>query len=269
MINDSEVDGLGITRDTLIIPGLSVDTRATLFFAWNGVNRDDNVEDDEAEMLGLFVEGDWGPSTVQIDAAYVDSENAAGDDRDSFHLGVGSTQRVALFGRVVNTAIRLNASDALDRETVAASDGTLLFGEFNITPHGTNDVVYLNAFWGEDRYSSALRDETAGGPLGQTGILFAAAGLGRYGAALSNRADNVAGAAIGRQFFWDGERKQVILEAGGRAGTEDSTQDQAAIGARYQQALGQRFVFRVDGFVSAQENADDGAGLRTELQARF
>ncbi|WP_070987692.1 hypothetical protein [Halofilum ochraceum] len=269
MINDSEVDGVGITRDTIIIPGLSVDTRATLFFGWNGVNRDNNVEDDEAELLGLFVEGDWGASTVQIDAAYVDSENAAGVDRDSFHFGVGSTQRVALFGRTVNTAVRLNTSEALDRETPAASDGTLLFGEFNIIPHGTNDVVYLNAFWGEDRYSSALRDETAGGPLGQTGILFAAVGLGRYGAALSNQADNVAGASIGRQFFWDGERKQVILEAGGRAGTEDGTQDQAAVGARYQQALGRRFVFRLDGFVSTQEEADDGAGLRTELQVRF
>ena len=269
MVNDSEVDGLGITRDTVIIPGLSVDTRLTLFYGWDEINRDDNREDEEAQLLGLFVEGDWGRSTVQIDAAYVDSENDSGRDRDSFHFGIGSTQRVALFGRTVSAAVRLNTSEALDRETAAASDGTLLFGEFNLTPHGTHDVVYLNAFWGEDRYSSALRDETAGGPLGQTGILFAAVGLGRYGSALSNQADNVAGGSIGRQFFWDGERKQFMFEVGGRAGTEDTTADQAAIGGRYQQALGKRFIFRVDGFVSTQENADGGSGLRTELLMRF
>lgn len=269
MVNDDMVDGLGITRDTIMIPGLSVDTRLTLFFGWNDVNRDDNSEDEDADLYGLFIEGDWGMSTVQIDAAYVDSENDAGDDRDSFHFGVGSTQRVNLFGRTVNTSIRLNTSEALDEETAQASDGTLLFGEFNTTPHGSNDVVYLNAFWGDDRYSSALRDETAGGPLGQTGILFAAVGLGRYGSALSNQADNVAGASIGRQFFWNGERSQFIVELGGRSGTEDSTRDAAGLGARYQRALGSRFVFRVDGFVATEDDTDDGAGLRTELLTRF
>lgn len=269
MINDDMVDGLGITRDTIMIPGLSIDTRMTLFLGWNDVNRDNNLEDEDANLYGLFVEGDWGMSTVQIDAAYVDSEDGAGGDLDSFHFGVGSTQRISLFGRTINTSIRLNTSEALDTETAAASDGTLLFGEFNTTPHGSNDVVYLNAFWGDDRYSSALRGETAGGPLGQTGILFAAVGLGRYGSALSNQADNVAGGSVGRQFFWNGERSQFIVEVGGRSGTEDTTPDAAALGVRYQRALGRRFVFRVDGFASTQDDVDDGAGLRTELLTRF
>lgn len=269
MINDDMVDGVGITRDTIMIPGLSVDTRMTLFVGWNDVNRDDNHEDEDANLYGLFIEGDWGMSTVQIDAAYVDSENDTGDDRDSFHFGIGSTARTTLFGRTVNTSVRLNTSEALDAETARASDGTLLFGEFNTTPHGSNDVVYLNAFWGDDRYSSALRGETAGGPLGQTGILFAAVGLGRYGAALSNRADNVAGASLGRQFFWNDERSQFMVELGGRSGTEDTTPDAAALGARYQRALGRRFVFRVDGFVAEEDDVDDRAGLRTELLTRF
>ena len=263
MINDSTVDGVGITRDTIIIPGLSVDTRVTAFWGWNEINRDDNREDPQAELLGLFLEGDWGPSTVQIDAAYVDGAD------DSFHFGIGSSQRATLLGRTINTSVRVNTSDALDRDTAATSDGTLLFGEFSTTARGSGDVMYLDAFWGKDEYSSALRDPDAGGPLGQTGILFAAVGLGNYGSALSNRADNVVGAALGRQFFFDGERRQLILEVGGRSGTEDTTTDQAAVGARYEQALGRRFVFRVDGFAATDENDNDSAGFRTELLTRF
>jgi len=263
LIDDDQVDGVALTRDTIIIPGLSVDTRLTAFYGWNEVNRGDNRDEDGAELFGLFMEGDWGWSTVQIDAAYV-----AGD-QDSVHYGIGAIQRLTPFGRTVNTAIRVNRSDALEEPTPAARNGTLVFGEFSITPHGTHDVAYLNLFWGANEYRSALRDETAGGPLGRTGILFAAVGLGNYGSALSNQADNVVGAAIGRQFFWDGERKQIIVEIGGRAGTEETTADQAAIGARYQQALGRRFVLRFDGFVASREGGDDASGVRTELLTRF
>jgi len=263
MINDSQVDGLGVTRDTMIIPGLSVDTRLTAFWGWNDVNRGNNMVDNNAELLGLFMEGDWGASTVDIDAAYVDSAN------DQFNFGVGSTQRVNLFGRRINTSVHIDTSAAIDRETPTTRDGTVLFGEFSTTTLGSGDVVYLDAFYARDEFRSAMRDETAGGPLGQVGILFASAGLGRYGSALSSQADNVAGAAIGRQFFWDGERRQLILEIGGRSGTEKTTPDQVALGARFEQALGRRFIFRVDGFASRQQGADDGAGVRTELMTRF
>ncbi|RDD62232.1 hypothetical protein [Ferruginivarius sediminum] len=262
MVNDTQ-DALGITRDTIIIPGLSVDTRVTALWAWNDVNRDDNDEDKDAQLFGVFTEGDWLTSTVQFDAAYVDSDN------DGLYLGASSVQRMAILGQTVNTAFRANTSFALDDETSEVSDGTLLFAELSTTPHGTNNVLYGNAFWGIDEYSSASRDETAGGPLGQTGILFAAVGLGEYGSALSNRADNVMGAAIGYQMFFNDERTQVIFEAGGRAGTEDEENDQAAIGARVQQAIGDRFIVRADAFVSAQDIGDTGSGFRTEFVTRF
>ncbi|HKJ95165.1 MAG TPA: hypothetical protein VKA32_06020, partial [Gammaproteobacteria bacterium] len=247
MINDSQVDGLGVTRDTIMIPGLSVDTRITGFWAWNDVNRSNNVVDSNAELLGLFLEGDWGPSTVDIDAAYVDST------ADQFNFGIASTQRVDVFGRRINTSVRVDTSTPIGGETPINRDGTVLFGQFSTTVRGSGDIVYLDAFYAANEFRSAMRGETAGGPLGQTGILFSSAGLGRYGSALSSQADNVTGAAIGRQFFWNDERTQLILEVGGRSGTRNTTKDQTAAGARFQQALGRRFIFRVDGFVSRQQ----------------
>jgi hypothetical protein len=190
-------------------------------------------------------------------------------DNDGLHAGASTTQRMAVFGKTVNSSVRINQSWALDDETPAIQTGTLLFGEFNVTPYGTDNVLYTNAFWGIDEFSSASRNETAGGPLGRTGILFAAVGLGRYGSALSNRPDNVVGGAVGYQMFFNNERTQVILEAGGQLGTESDTRDEAAIGARVQQAIGDRFVLRLDGFVSAQEDRDPGVGARTEFVAQF
>lgn len=263
MMVDDTMDAVGVTRDTVIIPGLSVDTRFTALWGWNDVNRDDNREDREAHLFGLFSEGDWGASTVQFDAAFVESEE------DGLNLGAASTQRIPIFGKTVNTSFRINQSWALDDETQDVSTGTLLFAELNVTPYGTHDVLYTNAFWGIDEFSSAARDETAGGPLGRTGILFAAVGLGDYGAALSSRPDNVAGGAVGYQMFFNNERTQVILEAGAQLGTESSTPDEAAIGARVQQAIGDRYVIRLDGFVSDAEGRDPGAGARTEFRVNF
>jgi hypothetical protein len=65
----------------------------------------------------------------------------------------------------------------------------------------------MDAYWGIDRFSSATRDPTAGGPLGDVGILTAAAGIGTYQAPLSNQADHSAGGAIGCQMFFDEQHR--------------------------------------------------------------
>ena len=262
MVNDI-MDTVALTRDTIIIPGLSVDTRLTALMGWNEVNRDDNQEDTRAELYGLFGEGDFGESTVQFDLAYVDGRN------DGVYLGLGSVQRPAVFNYLVNTAVRINTSFAPDNEGADVSEGTLLFSEASITPHGTSNVLYANSFLGLEEYASAARGDTQGGPLGRTGILFEAVGLGEFGAPLSNRADSVAGGSIGYQMFFNHEDTQVILETGGRVGLESSTSDQISVGTRFQQAVGDRFIFRVDGFVTGQERGDTATGLRTELVTQF
>ena len=267
LVNDS-MDALAVTRDQIFIPGVSIDHKVTALWAWNDVNRHDNREDRDAQLFGLFTEGDWGESTVQIDGAFV----AGGDngaDNDGVFVGVGSTQRLVLFNQTVNSSVRANVSQALDEESPDVRDGALLFGEFSITPHGTDNLLYTNLFWGIDDYTSAARSETAGGPLGGTGVLFAAVGLGRYGSPLSNDPANAAGGAVGYQMFFNNERTQLIAEAGGRVGTAGQDRDAAAFGLRIEQALGNRFVIRADAFVSGREGRDPGAGARTEFVTRF
>ena len=101
----------------------------------------------------------------------------------------------------------------VDDDNAFTGTGTLLFSEISWTPHGTEDLVYVNAFWAIDEYTSVARAPDAGGPLGRVGILFAAVALGRYDSPLSNQAQDVAGAAVGWQKLWDDGRKQLILEA--------------------------------------------------------
>lgn len=169
----------------------------------------------------------------------------------------------------MNTSLRANASFALDDEGAQVDDGLLLFSQVSITPTGSGNLVYNKTFLGIGNNSSAARDDTAGGPLGQAGVLFAAVGLGNHGAALGNRGDKSVGSAIGYQMFFNDQRTQVLLEAGGRAGWDEARSDAAAVGARFQQAIGSRYVLRADTFVAAQDVGDTGLGFRTEFRVNF
>lgn len=262
MFNDT-IDAVAVTRDTIILKDISVDTRATALFGWNEINRDDNEEDDDAYVVGLHTETDFRRSSTSLDLAYVFSDEDNGGD--GFFIGASATQR---FGHW-NTTFRANASVATEEDSAAVSTGGLLLAEISTTPYGTEDVAYGNFFWGIDDYSSAARNNLAGGPLGRVGLLFSAVGLGNYPSPLSNRADDSFGGALGYQKVFNHARTQVVFEAGGRKSTSARSGDAAAVGARFQQAIGSRFIFRVDGFARWQEVLNQGFGFRTELLMRF
>ncbi|MCZ6676342.1 MAG: hypothetical protein O7E52_03725 [Candidatus Poribacteria bacterium] len=110
-------------------------------------------------------------------------------------------KRLQRIGRL-NTSFRVNASIPIKDETEAAGRGALLLSELSWTPgRSDNNFVYINGFWGIGQFSSAMRGPSAGGPLGRTGILFEAVGLGRYKSPLSNQASDVAGGGIGSRCF--------------------------------------------------------------------
>lgn len=263
MMFDDTIDSVGITRDTVFIPGASVDTRITALFGWNEIHRDDNNDANSAYVVGLFTETDFRASTTNLDLAFVAADDS--DGGDAFFAGLSATQRIGFW----NTTFRGNLSVAEDDDNPAASTGGLLFAEISTTPRGTDNIAYSNFFWAIDEFASAARDETAGGPLGRVGLLFAAVGLGNYGSALSNRADKVVGGALGYQWFLDPYRRQLVLEIGGRKGTSSEIDDAAAIGGRFQQAIGRRLILRFDAFASVQEDRDEGLGVHIELQVRF
>ena len=264
MINDDSVDAIGITRSSLFALGASA-LRTTALFAWGQLNRNDNIKDDSAKLVGLFTTADYRVSTVDVDLAYVN-----GREGDGFYAGVGATQR--FFGHL-NTTFRANTSVALDRESPAVSTGTLLFGQFSTTlPHG-NDVAYLNTFWGIREYSSAARDPDSGGPLLQTGILYTSQALGRYGAPLGTRADDALGFALGWQHFPNNNPdQQIVVEIGARQSTARpdyfGEPSGPAAAVRFQRKISQHCVIIYDAFVGYPGEGPSW-GLRSELLVKF
>jgi hypothetical protein len=284
LINDS-IDGVGVTRNTLQPRGTS-NFRATLFWGWNEIGRSgtgataDNREDDDAQLYGLLTSTDLRRSTVDADLVWVRSKVRGGDGAPETATGgdllAGGVSFVQRIGKAA-TSFRVVGSYALD-DTTDTADGLLLFSEASWSlPHG-HDHLYVDGFWAVDEFVSAARGPATGGPLGRAGINFAAVGLGRYGAALSSRARDVAGGAVGYQRFFDHTRKQLLVELGARVGTADEVADSVATTVRYQAALGRRFVVVIDGFVGRREAASAGhdgdgdetiSGSRVELVVKF
>lgn len=264
LINDN-MDAIGIVRNSITLPGVA-NLRMTAFYAWNEVNRHNNQEDESAKLYALFNEFDLSCCTVNIDLVYIDGERQNGQETgDGYFLGISSVQR---FGHI-NTSFRALYSKAKDKETPAVGTGTLLFAETSYTPAKTHNNLYFNAFYAFDQFTSASRRDGMDGPLGRTGILFAAAGMGRYGSALNNQAFDAYGASLGYQMFFSGNRKQLILELGARderKGFEDSA---VAAGVRYQQAFGKHTIAVLDGFISDSKNRGSGHGARLELRWKF
>ncbi|MDX1735163.1 MAG: hypothetical protein R3228_12390 [Halioglobus sp.] len=260
MIANDFMDSVALSRNNISIPGGNT-TRVSLFYAWNEVNRVNNQEDDDAQFFGLFTETDFPKSTVSLDIVGIEGD----DTEDGIWLGLSAVQRIGK----INTAFRLVHSEPLDDDGPFTTDGTLLVSEVNWQPVKTLDNVYVNVFWGIDDYQPASRGDLTGNALGLVGISFAGVGLGGYGAALDSDAIESFGGAIGYQKFFANNRRQVIVELGGRESTDDLERAQAAIAARFQQAIGNRFVLRLDGFLVKREDLNEGWGARTELQVKF
>lgn len=261
MLIDDSIDGIGITRNTLL-PAKTSNFRATFFAGVDDVDRT-NREDDEAELYALLTSTDTRRSTIDADLVYVDADELSGD---LAVYGVSAVQRLGRFA----TSFRLLGSFAVDRETELATDGTVLFGEFSWVPHYTYDHAYFTVFAAVDEFSSAARGPATGGPLGRAGINFAAVGLGNYGAALSSRARDVAGGAFGYQkFFGEDQRRQVLAELGVRFGLDDQVADEAAVTVRFQQAVGRRMVLVVDGFGGRRSGRFAGEADQSLLGGRF
>jgi hypothetical protein len=262
MINDF-IDAVGISRSSLFLFGSSA-TRITGLFGWNDIHRGNNQLDEAAKLYGLFTSLDYTHSTWEFDLAYVDGSSATGGD--GLYAGLGQTRR---FGKI-NSTLRANASWALDDKTTAVNTGYLLTSQLSHTLNRNDDVVYLNTFWAIDNYTSAARDPSVGGPLGITGLLYEAVGLGSYQAALSNASNDAVGGSIGYQHFFDpAKQSQIVAEVGGRVATRGESRSGAAFDIRYQRAFGQHTLLRVDGFVAAYEGGDTGQGARLEMSYRF
>ena len=264
MINDF-VDAIGITRASMFLGGASA-SRLTALYAWNQIHRGNNMEDDGANLFGLFYAADYEKSTYEVDLAYVEGSNSTGGD--GLYFGVGQTRRFGKF----NSTMRANLSWALEKQTPAVDTGLLIFSQVSRTMDYNYDIAYLNTFWGVGDYTSAARDPAAGGPIGGiSGLLFEAVGLGGYGSALTNRSNDAVAAALGYQHFLEGQfsKNQISAEIGGRLATDGDSRSGVGTSIRYQHALGQHAILRFDGFAASYDDGTSGGGLRAEWSYQF
>lgn len=226
LINEDRLDAVTMTRNGVAGWGFQ-NLRVAGVYAWKGVNRNDNSRDPASRLYAVLSEADWGDRTLNLDVTYADHGPFNGD---LLAVGASSIQRIVGCRNTYNASLHLLASTPTGRETAAAGRGELVFAQFSWQPKMSRDNVYLNGFWAIDQFTSAARGPLAGGPLGQMGLLFAAAGIGRYGAALSNEASDAVGASLGYQMFFDDTRQQVVLEVGGRKSTGRGQNSAAALG---------------------------------------
>lgn len=263
LIADNAMDSVAITRNTWPFRGTAFG-RYTFLYGWHGVHRSNNTEDNRAQLFGLLTSMDVSHSTVDLDMTYLDSTNKRGDQ---FNIALSAVQPVILFDTFFNTTFRLMGSLAPDEETAQVSEGALLFASISWAPKRTHNIAYLNVFGAIDRYAPASRKK--GGPLGRTGLLFAGHPLAS-GAPIRNRAHDSFGGSLGYQmFFSPGNRRNLILEVGGKVDDSPGGFNTGGIAAKISQALGHRAFFTIDVFGIHQESRDNAFGLRTELTFRF
>ena len=264
LVNDN-MDGFGLSKNNIRFAGNPniINWRSSVFVGLNGVHRNDNIEDDDSKLFAWFNQIDGIRTTYNFDFVYVDSDTAG----DLFNLGFDATRR---FGKT-NATFRAALSQAGGDLTEQSDDGLLLFTELSWIPKFTHDNLYLNGFVAIDNFTSAARGPLAGGPLGRTGLLFAAQGIGNFPAPLSNRSTESAGVALGYQRFSGDKRTQFTFEAGARFENDDLSllEDEVGFGVRFQRAIGHRSFWQVDAFTTKQSGSDVDFGVRLELQVKL
>lgn len=263
IINDT-IDAVGFVRNNIPFPGTS-NLRISAMYGWNRLDRNDfDRPGNDSNMFGLFIAADTHLSTLNYDMIYVD-DNSNGD---GLYFGVSAIQRLPwLYG--ISTAFRVNTSIALEDEIEGnvVGDGTLITTELSKTVTGSDDIVYFNSFLGIGNYTQAGREAIVGGPLANTGILFASPNLSTYGAEIDPfTSDSVVGGAIGYQAFWDDKRRNLILEMAGRHDLSGNGSDSLGFGAQLQQAIGQHIQLTFETFYTINEDRDDNFGGRAEFQ---
>lgn len=276
LLIDDDMDAIGVTQNTILPHGGS-NLQITALYGWDRINSGDGIDHGSRALAGLFINADFRPTTWNLDLVFVKGH---GGESDGAYGGLSATQRIW----ELNTTFRVLASRALGHDSggpgsplstwgngsSAIGSGVLLLDELSYTIAHSNDLVYLDSYWGIDRYTSAAHGPDRGGTLGRVGILFAEQPIGRYGSALSSDAERSAGFALGYQKFFDPDRRrQLILEAGGREAISRDSRSAVATGARYQQAFGQHAILQFDTFISLNEGRGLGYGGRVELRLEF
>lgn len=260
ILNDT-IDAVGFVRNNLVFPGTS-NLRISGMWGWNRLDRNDRARSADSNMFGLFTFVDAPVSTYNLDLIYVEDNS----NSDGFYVGASAIQRLRDLGGI-STAFRINSSFALEDEIPGnvVGDGTLLTAEISSTVKKSHDIVYLNLYAGIDNFTQAGREPILGGPLANTGILFASPNLSTHGAEITPFVDDTIGFATGYQAFWDNTRRNLILELGTRKDYNGGETDAVGAGFQLQQAVGQHVQLQLESWYTFQDGGNDDSGARFEV----
>jgi len=266
LINDI-LDSVGIVQNNINFLN-TINTRGTALFAWNEVNRGNNIRDNSARLYGLFSSFDLPETTIDVDVIFVDSPRQVISNHfgKSVHGGISASQR---FGGLSTTG-RLLGSWEINDHSTTSQNGVLAFLETSTSFYGKPHIFYANGFVGVGRFASASRAAGTGGPLGRTGLLFAGLGLGNFNAPLNNRGQDSIGAAIGYQMFFKGITRQLAFELGGDLDIGGNKTSGFGFGVRYSHKLFRRVISQSDGYIVNNTGIKGlGYGVRTEVRVLF
>ncbi|MDJ0786530.1 MAG: hypothetical protein QNK05_06950 [Myxococcota bacterium] len=254
---DDRMTGFGLVQNSILATGSS-NLRVSLLAAFRGVNRGRGESGADSRLVALSSELDRSEATWSLDLVYVDGASGT----DGFFGGLSGIGR--FLGRW-NWTARLLGSTGVGGSSDEVGDGVLGVLGLSVAPRRTHDVAYLNLVGSVGEFTAASRSPDRGGPLARIGILFEAPGVGSIGSPFSNDADHLIGAALGYQKFFQGGRRQVVLELGARSRYDAGDGDALGMGLRFQQALGRRFILRVDGYGGTRSGHGGFAGGRAEI----
>ncbi|MCP4252222.1 MAG: hypothetical protein GY775_02230 [Candidatus Scalindua sp.] len=264
---DDTMDSIVVTRNTIHIPGTSY-ARVAALYAWNGIDRATAKKDHvEGDLYGLFATIDRHHSTIDLGMTYLNSPTKSGGDQ--YNVSLASQQPILLFNTSFDTTFRISKSGGIDGETAESGNGTLFYTGISWAPKGTDNIAYFNAFGAFGKYTPTSRE--IAGPLGRAGLLFSGNGLSKtFGAPISNRTEETHGAALGYQMFFDGHRRNVVLEIGAREERTTGGIDKIGMAVNVAQSIRQRMFIEVGGFgIKPEDSRHNTFGFRTTFAFTF
>ncbi|MDZ4852955.1 MAG: hypothetical protein SGI77_27020 [Pirellulaceae bacterium] len=207
-----------------------------------------------------------------IEADYAFLDDRRGLDRSYHNMAFAYTRRY--WSRVSNSIRAIgNIGQSGPRDTRTA-DGLLLLWENSLISESPSNVVpYYNAFFGYGRTQSVARAADAGGILRNTGINFESDNLTGY-PTLDATGSNAYGGAIGINILSQDFRRQLAFEFAaldtyGEDRLSSAPGAQYGLGTRWQKALNNWSLVRVDLMHGWLDNAPDIFGTRAEFRWKF
>jgi hypothetical protein len=213
------------------------------------------------EAYDGYIEADYAYVLDRVDSTRSYHNSALAYTRRYF-------EKISNSVRVINNAGQQR--DPLDR----TADGTIILLENAfLTSEATTVIPYANFFYGVRRPQSVARAVAAGGILRNTGILFELDNLTGYPTLDATGTSNFGG-AFGINIFASNFRRQFVFEFAALDTHSDPLFSSAAgpeygIGGRYQQAINNWTLLRLDAMVGMRDNDSDIYGTRAEWRWKF